>query len=510
MISKLILGAAACLLYLGVKLLRRNLSRARSPPGPPGLPLVGNLFDVPPVDSHLFYAEIAKTYGPIMQFKILSRTVIVISTAKVASELLDKRGAIYSDRPEFPMAMFAGWHGISGLMRHTENWRMRRRLIHQTFYPNGTVSMHDLIRRTGVELLRNMLNTPDDFWKHVRGAAVSSTMQAIYGFSVSQEEDDVYGKIAVKAMEAFGKCTLPGANLIDVLPFLRYVPLWVPILGRYPREAHELRKYPTDMIEVPYARAKDEMRKGHVQPCMVVNHLELVDTESGLTEQVVKDACANAYLGGADTTVATMLSLIMAMVWWPEFQTKAQEELDRVLGDRLPDFADQAALPYVEAIIRETYRRFPVLPLAVPHAVEEDDVYEDMKIPRGTVVIGNTWAIMHDEEFYPNPTTFDPERWLKDGQLDESAQDPRVAIYGFGRRICPGRHFADASVFLEVAMALKCFRFEVYEESGVSYPPSGEIITTLVSTPAPFRCSIKPRSPDVVALIDAAARAFED
>lgn len=498
------------LLYLGVKLLRKSLSGTRSPPGPPGLPLLGNLFDVPPVDSHLYYAELAKTYGPIMQLQILNRTVIVISNAKISGELLDKRGAIYSDRPEFPMAMFSGWHGISGLMRHNDNWRMRRRLIHQAFYPNGTIGLHDLIRRTAVGLLYNMLATPDDFWKHVRGAAVSSTMQAIYGFSVAQEEDDVYGKIAVQAMEAFGKCTLPGANLIDVLPFLRYVPLWVPILGRYPREAHELRKYPTDMIEAPYARAKDEMRQGHVQRCMVVDNLELVDTEPGLTEQVVKDACANAYLGGADTTVGTMLSFIMAMVWSPEFQTKAQEELDRVLGDRLPDLADQASLPYVEAIIRETYRRFPVIPLAVPHAVEEDDIYEDMDIPRGTVVIGNTWAIMHDEQAYPNPTTFNPERWLKDGRLDESAQDPRVAIYGYGRRICPGRHFADASVFLEVAMALKCFRFEVYEENGVAYPPTGEIITTLVSTPARFRCSIKPRSADVVALVDAAKRAFED
>lgn len=394
-------------------------------------------------------------------------------------------------------------------MQHGEEWRLRRRLMHQKFYPNGTAGMHDLLRRTSVEFLRNMLHTPDNFRHHVRRSAAASIMKAVYGISIAQENDP-YVHIAVKAMEALGTCTVPGANLINTLPILRYVPPWVPILGHWPRVARELRKYPTEMREVPYARAKDDTRAGVGQQCMVNDNLELLATDPSISETVVQDACANSYLGGADTTVGTLLAFFMAMVWWPELQTKAQEELDRVLGDRLPDFADQASLPYLEAIIREAYRRFPVVPLGVPHAVEEDDVYEGMFIPRGAVVLGNTWAIMHDEEAYPNPTKFDPERWLKDGRLDESVQDPRVAIYGFGRRICPGRHFADASVFLEAAMALKCFRFEVYVENGVAYPPSGKMITGLVSTPAPFRCSIKPRSPDVVALIDAATRAFED
>lgn len=461
---------------------------------------------MPPEDSHLAYAKLAKTYGPIMRLKILHTNIIVISGAKVASDLLEKRGGIYSDRPDFPMAMLAGWTWIPALMRHGEDWRARRRVIHQKFYPNGTIGMHDIIRRTSVEFVRNMLNNPAAFRHHVRRSAAAGIMRAVYGISIAQENDP-YVEIAVKAMEAFGKCTLPGTNLIDTIPILRHVPPWVPILGHWPRIAHELRKYPTDMIEVPYARAKDDMRKGLAQRCMAVDNLEVLETQPGLAEKVVKDACANAYLGGADTTVGTLLGFIMAMIWFPGFQAKAQEELDQVLGDRLPDFADQPSLPYVEAIIRETYRMFPVLPLAVPHAVEEDDIYEGMFIPRGTVVMGNTWALMHDEEVYPNAMTFDPERWLLEGKINESVQDPRIAIYGYGRRICPGRHFADASVFLEVAMALKCFRFDVYEENGIAYPPSGEIITGLVSTPAPF---IKPRSPEAVALIDTAMRAFDD
>ncbi|EJD46783.1 putative CyP450 monooxygenase [Auricularia subglabra TFB-10046 SS5] len=497
-------------LYIGVNWLRRKISGLRSPPGPPGLPLLGNLFDVPSENSHLAFAELAKKYGPIMKLKVLHRTLIVVSGPKVISDLLEKRGAIYSDRPDFHMAMTAGFSWNPALKRHGDDWRIRRRLIHQKFYANATLSMHDLIRRTTVEFLRNMLNTPDNFRQHVRRSAAASIMQAVYGISIATENDP-YVDIAVKAMEAQGKCLLPGTNLIDTIPPLRHVPPWVPILGYWTRRAHELRKYPRDMIEVPYARAKDDMRKGLAQPCMVVENLELMETEPEITEKVIKDACAVSYLGGADTTVGTLLGFIMAMVWWPELQRKAQEELDRVLGDRLPDFADQASLPYVEAIIRETYRRFPVLPLSIPHAVEEDDVYEGMFIPRGAEVLGNTWALMHDEKEYPEPMKFDPDRWLRDGKLDESVQDPRIAIYGFGRRICPGRHFADAAVFLEVAMALKCFRFGTYVDSnGVAFPPSGEIITGLVSTPAPFKCSIKPRSPDVEAMIDAAVRVYED
>lgn len=83
--------------------------------------------------------------------------------------------------------------------------------------------------------------------------------------------------------------------------------------------------------------------------------------------------------------------MFLAMVVYPEVLRKAQKELDDVLGDRLPDFSDRPALPYIEAIVREVLRWQPVVPTAVPHRLMEDDVYNGMFMPKGSIVLGNAW-----------------------------------------------------------------------------------------------------------------------
>lgn len=141
------------------------------------------------------------------------------------------------------------------------------------------------------------------------------------------------------------------------------------------------------------------------------------------------------------------------MVLHPEVAKKAQAELDRVVGqNRLPDFSDKAALSYITAIMKECLRWNPVSPLreslfpyllyantkvtfsAVAHRLTEDDVYKGMFMPAGSVVLGNVWAMLHDERHYPEPERFNPERYLKDGKLDSDVRPPEAAAFGFGPR----------------------------------------------------------------------------
>lgn len=117
---------------------------------------------------------------------------------------------------------------------------------------------------------------------------------------------------------------------------------------------------------------------------------------------------------------------------------------------------------------------------------------------------------MHDEVVYPEPETFNPDRWLKDRRIDDSLSDPRSVVFGFGRRICPGRHYADASTFLIIATALKCFDFGCHVEDGVEKPPSGKIDSGVVSCPAPFNCAITPRSNKIEAMIAVALETCVD
>ncbi|EJD46771.1 cytochrome P450 [Auricularia subglabra TFB-10046 SS5] len=478
----------------------RIKSKARYLPGPSGIPLLGNILDVP---------TLAKKYGPIFQLKALSKMLVIVNNVELALELLDKRGSIYSDRPAFHMADAAGWEWDTGTMHHSEAWRLRRRLVHQAYHAKATSCMHGILRQSALELAQSFMKTPDNFRHHIRRFAAANIMKSAYGIHVS-EENDPYVEIAETAMDSVTQLILPGSNPVDVLPFLRHIPAWVPVLGYWMKKAESLRKYPTAMVEVPYERTREDIKQGIARPCLVTENLESMRVDTGITEEVIKDAAAVAYLGGSDSTPSTLLSFVMAMVLWPEWQAKAQAEIDRVLGDRLPEFSDQDSLPLVEALTREVYRRFPVLPLAVPHAAEEDDVFQGMLIRKGTIVIANTWAILHDERAYPDPHEFNPDRYLHDGRIDPRVQDPRIAVFGFGRRICPGRHFADASVFISIAMLLKCFTFRPYVENGVEILPSGKMVTGIVSATERFRCTINPRSASVKALLDAALEMYND
>ncbi|KAG6809525.1 hypothetical protein H0H92_015921 [Tricholoma furcatifolium] len=141
------------------------------------------------------------------------------------------------------------------------------------------------------------------------------------------------------------------------------------------------------------------------------------------------------------------------MVLHPECQRRAQHEIDSVVGTgRLPEFSDRGSLPYVEGILQETYRWYNTVPLGIPHRSLEDDVYRGMFIPKGSLVIANTKAMTHDDKTYSNPSAFDPSRYLP---LPEGKDEPHPAgIFGFGRRICPGRHLADASAWIAIASIL--------------------------------------------------------
>lgn len=136
---------------------------------------------------------------------------------------------------------------------------------------------------------------------------------------------------------------------------------------------------------------------GTAEPCFVSACLELNAASSAtgkgeiLTEELIKDSAAVAYAAGADTSVSTLTTFFLAMTLHPEAQKRAQAELDAIVGDRLPTFADKDSLPYVTAVMKEVLRWLPVLPMAVPHRAVNSDQYKGYFIPAGASILGNTW-----------------------------------------------------------------------------------------------------------------------
>ena len=162
---------------------------------------------------------------------------------------------------------------------------------------------------------------------------------------------------------------------------------------------------------------------------------------------------------GAESTSSTINSCFKYLAANPRTQTCAHAELDQVVGaSRSPTFADQANLPYISAIVKETLRIRPSSDNGVPHYTSTSITYKNFFIPKHSIVSINQYALFYNPAQFPEPEKFIPERFLRNGLLKELEfeQDkvPERFVFGAGRRICPGMHHAQNSLFIAIAKVL--------------------------------------------------------
>ncbi|KAJ7486314.1 cytochrome P450 [Mycena galericulata] len=482
-------------------------SRKRStlplPPGPRKLPLVGNLLDIPANLEWEKYMEWSKEYNSdIIHLNLAGQSVIVLSSLEAAEALLEKRSALYSDRSDLPMVNgLMGWDFNIALMKYGIGpTRTNRRLLRQGFKP----AIYQPLEVTATHtLLGRLLDSPDAFYAHLRQMAGEIIMSMAYGIDVLPS-DDPYVALANKAVHSL-VVALVNRYLVDMFPALKYMPKWFPG-AEFKRKADEWRKLARAMVDVPYTETKRQMECG-IAPRSFTSHAlhTLRESNGGIYygEEHIKASAGTLFTAGADTTVSAISTFFLAMLANPEAQRKAQAEIDAVTGGKyLPGFEEEATMPYVSALVKEVLRWQNVTPIGVPHFLAIEDEYHGYRVPAGSVVIANTWAILHDEETYPDPHAFKPERFLLDGKHNPAVKDPDCAAFGFGRRICPGRHMARSSIWFTVVSILATFNIDkALDEAGRTIEPTFEYLSAIVSAPLPFKCSITPRSKEAVALI---------
>lgn len=398
-----------------------------------------------------------------------------------------------------------GWGGRNFAFAHYGDlWRAHRRLFHQYFHPGAVPAYHAKSTLEVRRLLPRLLSHPDDFMQSIRTMTGAIILGITFGMEL-QPENDPFVALAEEALHAMAQVGNVGSYIVDYLPWLQYLPWWAPGAA-FKRQAAKWNKIVLEMYEKPFQTIKQALARGDAPPSILTSMLETLDPEedNAARESDMRHVTGTAYTAGADTTVSSLGTFILAMLLHPEVQRRAQEEIDRVVGsDRFPEYDDRDSLPYVTAIMKETLRWRQVTPLAVPHRLRVDDEYNGYHLPAGSVVVGNSWAMLHDEERYPNPDLFDPARFLTpDGELDPDAPGPELAAFGFGRRICPGRYFAMDSMWIAMAHILATVNIEkAVDDAGNILEPSGEYTSGLISYPVPFQVAFKPRSSAASALI---------
>ncbi|KAJ7168337.1 cytochrome P450 [Mycena crocata] len=503
-------GCGSLIIAVFSYLLGWNRSRLPLPPGPRKLPLVGNLLDMPPTFEWLTYMEWSKKYNSdVLHLDVAGTSIIILSSAEAANELLEKRASVYSDRAPLTMVNdLMGWDFALAFMRYGDHWRAHRKLFHEVFNSVAAQSFRPKEREVCHELLYDFLYNPDpDVLDHLRHMAAKTVMSVAYGIDVLPANDP-YVALADKAVEGLVTAMVPGRFLVDSLPFLKYVPAWFPGAG-FQRKANEWRGLARGMLEKPFAEAKQKIASGKASHSFTLDGLRLVEgaENKAYQEQVVQGTAGTMYTAGTGTTVSALATFILSMLANPGAQKKAQAEIDSVVGqDRLPDFSDEESLPYVAAVMKESLRWRNVTPIAIPHFLPVEDEYKGYRLPAGSVVIPNTWAILHDETVYPDPYSFKPERYLLNGKLNPAVPDPDI-VFGFGRRICPGRHMATSSVWITLVSILATFDItKAVDEDSKIVEPTYDYFAGMVVMPLPYKCSVKPRSEKAIALIKASGK----
>ncbi|KAG6901516.1 hypothetical protein C0995_010939 [Termitomyces sp. Mi166 len=427
------------------------------PPGPKGWPIVGNLFNMPTEMTWHTFAEWGKQYGPISFVAIFGQPIIIINSVKVARRILDKKGSIYSDRPQLPMGgELIGWKHALPLVRYGETFQLYRKRFHQLF---GTPADAKAFHKSEIQAVGSFLDSiyrdPEDLIQYIKKHVGAVSLRIVYGYEVTEKQDP-FVHLLDHGMAQFAVATAPGAFPVDVFPprkcceldcsptsllkehsAVQYLPSWFPG-GGFHLQAKIWGSNLEDMVTKPFDYMKRQLQEGGIEHhCFLSTFLPEISSDPREIHDL-KWTASSIAAGGFTTRLSALQAFFCLMALNPEVQIKAHAEIKAVVGiDRFPTFEDRPNLPYINAICREIYRFHTVVPNGLPHMVMEDDIYDGYFIPKGSIVIANLWNMLRDPETYAEPHTFNPSRFISsEGHAAE--RDVYDIIFGFGRRRCPG------------------------------------------------------------------------
>ncbi|KAH7333684.1 cytochrome P450 [Rhizoctonia solani] len=481
---------------------RTRRPKVRHPPSPSSLPFIGNLFSIPPGHEHLAFAKLGEQLkSDIVYLEMLGHKLVILNSAEAALEILEKRAALHSDRPSVPMVTdptLMGWTGNVVLMGYNETWRHYRRMMNNWLNKHAVTQFNDLQEWQARSLLQRLLGATNDTQPFERVndeflfAVGSSMLQLAYGYKPESAEDQFFKEAQLTAHNV-AVAGMQTNFLVNVFPALRHIPDWFPGTG-WKRIAREYGAQQEKAKAEPYEWMRAQVATGVYQPSLLASLLQDHKLVSGLNpterDERLKEIGIVLFGAGADTSASFLQNFVAAMVLNPHAQAKAQLELDTVLGRAvLPKISDRERLPYIQNLIDEIFRLYPVAPLAIPHVCFQDDTFRGYDIQKGTTIIGNLWAMGRDTRHYENPEIFNPDRYL-------DPDVPRPPMFGWGRRKCPGIHYAEASVFINIASLLATFNFSKKRDgSGQEITPQIEVErNSIISELKPFDFELKPRS----------------
>ncbi|XP_060674030.1 geraniol 8-hydroxylase-like [Ziziphus jujuba] len=446
----------------------RSISRAKTkssklPPGPKPLPIIGNLHQLGN-KPHRSLAELAKIHGPLMTMKLGQVTTIVVSSATMAKEILQTHDQSFSNRT-IPDALRAQQHDSVGLpwIPVSPLWRTLRKICNTQLFAVKILDGNQNLRKRKVQELladvhRSSLTREA---VDIGSAAFTTTLNLLSNTIFSVDLADPNSEMArdfretvLNIMEVAGK-----PNLGDFFPVLRKI------------DPHGIRRSMTvyfGRVLDLFGRIIDQRLQFRKSPGSI-RHNDVLDTLLDITEEnseginktQILHLLLVLFVAGTDTTASTFQWAMAELLRNPEIMSRARAELEQIVGKRNPvEESDIARLPYLQAVVKETYRLHPVVPLLLPRKAEADVEIRDFIVPKNAQIFVNAWAIGRESSTWEDPNSFKPERFLG-SEIDVKGRSFELIPFGGGRRICPGLPLATRMLHLMLGSLINSFEWKL-------------------------------------------------
>ncbi|CAL5324313.1 unnamed protein product [Camellia sinensis] len=478
--------------------LRRQLPY---PPGPKGLPLIGNMMMMDQL-THRGLAKLAKKYGGLFHLRMGYLHMVAVSSPEIARQVLQVQDNIFSNRPATIAISYLTYDRADMAFAHYGPfWRQMRKLCVMKLFSRKRAESWESVRDEVDYMVRSVVTSAGsavNIGEMVFALTRNITYRAAFGSSSHEGQDDF-----IKILQEFSK--LFGAfNIADFIPSLS----WVDPQGLGDRLAKarasldgfidsiiddHMHKYKTSTC------ADDEGTTDMVDDLLAFYSDEAKVTESDdlqnaikLTRDNIKAIIMDVMFGGTETVASAIEWAMSELMKSPEDLKRVQQELADVVGlHRRVEESDFEKLTFLKCALKETLRLHPPIPLLL-HETSEDAEISGYRIPARSRVMINAWAIGRDPNSWEDPETFRPARFLKENVPDFKGSNFEFIPFGSGRRSCPGMQLGLYALDMSVAHLLHCFTWELPDGMKPSELDMGDVFgltapraTRLVAVPTP-------------------------
>ncbi|KAA8520038.1 hypothetical protein F0562_014288 [Nyssa sinensis] len=475
------------------------------PPGPPGWPLVGNLFQVILQRRPFIYVvrDLRAKYGPIFTMQMGQRTLVIITSSELMHEALVQRGPLFASRPrDSPIRLvFSVGKCAINSAEYGPLWRaLRRNFVTELINPTR-IKQCSWIRKWAIENHMRRIQTAAsekgfiEVMSNCRLTICSILICLCFGARISEDRIKIIESILKDVM----MMTTP--KLPDFLPVL------TPLFHRQLKEAKELRKRQMECL-VPLLRNRRTFVESGGNPSSSCSemvspigaayidslfHLEPAG-RGRLGEEELVTLCSETINAGTDTSATTLEWALLHLVLDQGIQEKLYQEIVDCVGkDGTVTEADVEKMPYLGAVVKETFRRHPPSHFVLSHAATKETELGGYTIPADANVEFYTAWLTEDPSMWKDPGEFRPERFLDGDGVNvdvTGTRGVRMAPFGVGRRICPAMTLGTLHVNLMLATMVHAFKWVPIPKCP---PDPTETFAFTVVMKNPLRAVILPR-----------------